>query len=438
MPPTPEVMGITALALGMIAVGSCNAEVTGTLLQVIMERSESELKDTYARFLPLGLGLVYLARQEAAEAIIAALEVVSEPFRSMATTMVEICAYAGTGNVLKVQQLLHICSEHYETTEKSETDSSKSSGKDKDKEKDAQKEKEDREKDLSSTQAIAVIGIALIAMGEEIGAEMAFRSFGNLLRYCEPVIRRSVPLALGLLSVSNPKLNILDTLSKFSHDSDAEVAHNSIFAMGLVGAGTNNARLASMLRQLAQYHAKDPNNLFMVRIAQGLTHLGKGTLSLSPYHSDRQLMCPVAVAGLLATLVSFLDVKNSMYFLQFIYIKYRIFTPIIIFFCHCLITVILGRSHYLLYTLATAMQPRMLVTFDEDLNQLQVPVRVGIAVDVVGQAGKPKTITGFQTHTTPVLLAMGERAELATEEYIALTPIMEGFVILRKNPNYEV
>lgn len=82
------------------------------------------------------------------------------------------------------------------------------------------------------------------------------------------------------------------------------------------------------------------------------------------------------------------------------------------------------------------MQPRMLITFDDNLNQLQVPVRVGMAVDVVGQAGKPKTITGFQTHTTPVLLAMGERAELATDEYLSLTPIMEGFVILRKNPNY--
>ena len=43
-------------------------------------------------------------------------------------------------------------------------------------------------------------------------------------RYCEPVIRRAVPLALGLISVSNPQLNILDTLSKFSHDSDAEVS----------------------------------------------------------------------------------------------------------------------------------------------------------------------------------------------------------------------
>lgn len=302
---TNEVLGIAALALGMIAVGSCNAEVTDKLTEVIMERTESDFRDTFSKFLFLGLGLVYLGRQEAAEAVIAALSVVDEPHKSTVTTMVEICAYAGTGNVLKIQHLLHICSEHYEPYQPETSEKGK---------KDAQNEqqqKEDREKDLSQCQAVAVLGIALIALGEDIGAEMAFRSFGNLLRYCEPTIRRAVPLALGLLSVSNPKLNILDTLSKFSHDSDSEVAHNAIFAMGLVGAGTNNARLASMLRQLAQYHAKDPNNLFMVRIAQGLTHLGKGTLTLSPYHSDRQLMSPVALAGLMATLVAFLDVKNS-------------------------------------------------------------------------------------------------------------------------------
>ncbi|XP_030748737.1 26S proteasome non-ATPase regulatory subunit 2 [Sitophilus oryzae] len=396
-----EVIGMAALACGMIAVGSGNSQVTTTIMQTLMEKSETELKDTYARFLPLAIGLCHLGKQESIDTIIAALQVIPEPFRSMATTMVDICAYAGTGNVLKVQHLLHICSEHYEPPEPVEKDK-------KDKEKDKKEKPEEKEKDLSARQAIAVLGIALISMGEDIGSEMAFRTFGHLLRYCEPVIRRAVPLALGLISVSNPKLSILDTLSKFSHDSDAEVAHNAIFAMGLVGAGTNNARLAAMLRQLAQYHAKDPNNLFMVRIAQGLCHLGKGTLTLSPYHSDRQLMSPVAVAGLMATLVGFLDVK----------------------------TIILGKSHYLLYTLAAAMQPRMLVTFDEDLNALPVPVRVGLAVDVVGQAGKPKTITGFQTHTTPVLLAHGERAELATEEYISLTPIMEGFVILRKNPDF--
>lgn len=85
-----------------------------------------------------------------------------------------------------------------------------------------------------------------------------------------------------------------------------DVIHCFIFSLG-----TNNARLAAMLRQLAQYHSKDPNNLFMVRLAQGLAHLGKGTLTLCPYHHDRQLLSPVCVAGLMATLVAFLDVKNS-------------------------------------------------------------------------------------------------------------------------------
>uniref|UniRef100_A0A673WH93 26S proteasome non-ATPase regulatory subunit 2 n=1 Tax=Salmo trutta TaxID=8032 RepID=A0A673WH93_SALTR len=383
-----EVAGVTALACGMIAVGSCNGDVTSTIVQSIMEKSELELKDTYARWLPLGLGLNHLGKGEAIETTLAALQVVPEPFRSFANTLVDVCAYAGSGNVLKVQQLLHICSEHYEAKEKEE---------EKDKKDKKDKDKKENAADMGSHQGVAVLGIALIAMGEEIG------------HVGEPTLRRAVPLALALISVSNPRLNILDTLSKFSHDADPEVSHNSIFAMGMVGSGTNNARLAAMLRQLAQYHAKDPNNLFMVRLAQGLTHLGKGTLTLCPYHSDRQLMSQVAVAGLLTVLVSFLDVKN----------------------------IILGKSHYVLYGLVAAMQPRMLVTFDEELRPLPVSVRVGQAVDVVGQAGKPKAITGFQTHTTPVLLAHGERAELATEEYLPVTPILEGFVILRKNPNYD-
>ena len=93
-------------------------------------------------------------------------------------------------------------------------------------------------------------------------------SLSYQLQYGEPVIRRAVPLALALLSASNPQLSIMDMLSKLSHDNDAEVAHNSIFAMGIVAAGTNNARLAGMLRQLAQYYNKDASNLFMVRLAQ--------------------------------------------------------------------------------------------------------------------------------------------------------------------------
>lgn len=64
-----------------------------------------------------------------------------------------------------------------------------------------------------------------------------FIYFYHQLRYGEPTLRRAVPLALALISVSNPRLNILDTLSKFSHDADPEVSYNSIFAMGMVGSG---------------------------------------------------------------------------------------------------------------------------------------------------------------------------------------------------------
>lgn len=88
------------------------------------------------------------------------------------------------------------------------------------------------------------------------------------MHYGEPVIRRAVPLALGMLSASNPVLTIMDTLSRYSHDNDLQVAINAILAMGLVGAGTNNARLAQMLRQLASYYSKEADCLFMVRIAQ--------------------------------------------------------------------------------------------------------------------------------------------------------------------------
>merc|ERR1712059_100220 len=88
------------------------------------EKSETDMKDCYAKYLPLGIGLCYLGKQDAAEATIAALEVIPEPFRQTATTLVEICAYAGTGNVLKVQQPLSICSDHYEQ-DKGETEKKK-------------------------------------------------------------------------------------------------------------------------------------------------------------------------------------------------------------------------------------------------------------------------------------------------------------------------
>ncbi|CAD6194862.1 unnamed protein product [Caenorhabditis auriculariae] len=437
---TAEVKGLTGLSLGLILVGTGDHTAAMEMLQTLMERSEAELADPNMRFLALGIALIFLGTQDKSEVFVETLRSLPEPFGPMMATLLDVCAYAGTGNVLKIQKLLHMCSEHYETAEdqKKKTKPKREqtppanpvpSGTNaaaaaaataalgmEPKPAEPKKTGADAPKvDLSSQQAVAVLGIGLIAMGEEVGSQMALRMFGHLIRYGEPVIRRAVPLALALLSVSNPQLNILETLSKFSHDADADTAHNAIFAMGLVGAGTNNARLVAMLRQLASYHHKDQVSLMLVRIAQGLTHMGKGTMTLNPWHSDRQLLSPSAVASLLTICFAFLDANNS---------------------------ILNNRQHYLMYTLVLAMQPRMLVTLVEDelkpgnLKQVGVSVRVGQAVDVVAQAGKPKTITGFQTHTTPVLLAHGERAELANDEYLSMTPYLEGLVILKKNPDY--
>nr|GME13181.1 26S proteasome non-ATPase regulatory subunit 2 homolog A-like [Ipomoea batatas] len=91
---------------------------------------------------------------------------------------------------------------------------------------------------------------------------------------------------------------------------------------------------------------------------------------------------------------------------------------------------ILGEYHYLLYFLSLAMMPRMLMTVDENLKPLSVPVRVG-------QDHWILSLPEIQTYSTPVLLSAGDIAELATDTYIPLSPFLEGFVILKENPEYK-
>lgn len=86
--------------------------------------------------------------------------------------------------MLKIQHLLHICSEHIEAKEKDEKEKDKKEG---DK-KDADKKTEDTVEHLAAHQAAAVLGIALISMGEEIGSEMSLRSFGHLVSLVRPVL----------------------------------------------------------------------------------------------------------------------------------------------------------------------------------------------------------------------------------------------------------
>jgi 26S proteasome regulatory subunit N1 len=156
----------------------------------------------------------------------------------------------------------------------------------------------------------------------------------HLLQYGEPIIKRTVPLAIGLIRISNPEVATMDLLTKLSYDTDAGVSMSSIFALGLIGAGTNNSRLAGNLRYLASYYANQADHLFIVRIAQGLVHLGKGLMGLNPLHTEKFLFSNVSLAGLLTVLYAATDMK----------------------------TFFNGNYHFFLYYLVLSIYPRMMVT----------------------------------------------------------------------------
>jgi 26S proteasome regulatory subunit N1 len=464
-----EIQALSALALGHTFVGTCNGEITDTILQSLLDKDSSQLTSKWIRFMCLGLGLLYMGKYDQVDDVLDTIDAIEHPISKSLKVLIKICSYAGTGNVLQVQELLQMC-----TTKPADGESDEDEDEDDDNEElnevaaalgndendeiavdnednveiaeeainiatdnkpepskvtetedtktettvettikeEKKEEKSDSENEFAEdelSQGFSVLGLALICMGEEIGQEMSIRHFEHLMHYGKPIIKRAVPLAMGLVSASNPQMNVFETLSRYSHDQDLEVAYNAIFGMGLVGAGSNNARLAQLLRQLASYYINDQNGLFVSRIAQGLIHLGKGTLSLNPFTVDKQVLSKVSIAGLLTVSIALLDPKSF----------------------------ILDQNSSLLYYLTPAIKPRMLVTVDENLEPIKVNVRVGQAVDTVGAAGKPKTITGWVTHSTPVLLGYGERAELETDEYLPYTSSLEGVVLLKKNPNYE-
>lgn len=408
---------IAAVALGLTFVGSCNDDAAATVVERIMSAPASDLDQPMAHMLFLALGLLFLGEEERAEAMGEVLATVEHDAVRYGKVVLDTCAYAYTGNVLQVQSMLHMCAAHLK------------------------EEKEARH------QAAAVLGLGLVAAGEQVSRTMALRTTDHLLQYGELPVRRAVPLAIAALFPSNPDYAVIDTLSKLSHDADAGVASSAVLAMGIMGAGTNNAKLAGLLRQLSTFYGKEPNLLFLVRVAQGLLHAGKGLVTINPRHSDNALLNKPALAGLLVVLNCGLqpkgtilgEVRTAARQRETGMASPRQRVPLVprraLALTRCAPSP--AQHEHLLYAMAVSMQPRMVVTVNEDLEPVAVPVRVGQAVEVVGQAGNPRAITGFQTHDTPVLLSTGERAELADDDYEALTSVLEGVVIVRKRESEE-
>jgi 26S proteasome regulatory subunit N1 len=146
---------IAALALGMIFVGTGEDECAQPMIERLLQCSEDELSKPENRLYALGLSLIYLGCEEGADVAQDILSTLPhKTFRDFALLTLKACAYTGSGNVLKVQEMLHACAEHIQ------------------------------EQDKSYHQAAAVLGIAMITMGEEVGGNMAMRTSLSLPLQC--------------------------------------------------------------------------------------------------------------------------------------------------------------------------------------------------------------------------------------------------------------
>ena len=380
-----EVSAFVSLALGLIFIGSSSEDVFNELFSILITRNEESkgkiFESPFFTIYVLGIGLLCLGKQQDNEFMIETMitmEAFSKDMKDYLKTMLISFSYAGSGNVSKVQELMQIIAKPNEEVN-------------------------------PKVQSIAVIGCSLIAIGEEVGTEMLSRSFNHFLQFGDVNIKKTVSLAMALLNLSNPKVAVIDSLTKFCYDTDKTVAINAIFSMGLVSSGSNHSRVGGLLRSLAAYYHEETNPLFMVRISQGLLHMGKGLITLDPIYSHKLLINNIGIAGVLITLFSFTETEGLL----------------------C------SKHQFLLYSLALGMKPKLVMTVDENLKPKPIQLMIGQAVDIVGQTGNPRTISGFQTHTSPAVINTGERCEINGEDYIPYSDVFEDIVIVKEKERKE-
>merc|ERR1712228_284938 len=206
-----EISSLSALALGYTYVGTCNAEICNIILADLMERDPSTLNNPLFLMNVLGLGLLFLAKQSEVDVTLEAMEVFDElnpKFAKTCKVCLECLAYAGTGNVLKIQKMLGILGEHFDDEFEDKSDDQKEEKKEEKKNQDEDDEDDEDQKnkreDYRYFQSIATLGISIISLGEDLGTTMSLRMYNHLIQYGSIRVKRAVPLALALMSVSNP------------------------------------------------------------------------------------------------------------------------------------------------------------------------------------------------------------------------------------------
>lgn len=365
-----ETVGLTCFTLGSCFYGTMDDELINVLMTIIIEK-KTDIDSPFYLFILLGFSLLFLGCGEKVN--------VSEEFieENNLGSILKGLAYLGTGRSDIIEELV-----------------------------DDFVYLDDRKDEKTPTELVhdniikglILLSITLISLNDTHTRTIA----KNLLS--EQITRDKsniIPLCLSLLYASEPDVEIVDA---FSRSINGSQPINTILGLGIVGAGTNNTRIQNLLETQYAYHAKNTKISSMLKIAQGLVCLGKGTLSLSPLAYDKTVILKRPLIGLLGLVT------------MFIYDNYPL----------------LSKHSLLFYLLEQSIGNKFVVTLNQNLEYENVNVRVGRPVQTVGMAGKPKGLSGIVMHESPVIIQCDEKGDIYEDEGYKFNGFVEDVLVVKK------
>lgn len=354
-----EISFFAAFTLGSLFVGSADDELISIFLQMYIEKEEY-VDSHFFKMLMLGIALLFYRRPD----VECCLETMETNYAKHGAILVKGFQFLKTGDPQVVE---HLLSEAF----CGETD--------------------------ALLESIALLSCSLIGIGDELATQMISRICASSLILESTHLKSVLPLCYALMYPSSPQSTIIDFLERNINCGDINVSISSMFALGVIGAGTVSGRLQKIIDSQYTHFYKDFKAITMLRISNGLLSLGKGLTSISYNLYDKSCIVPKNFIGLFATTFLMFDTFSSPLF----------------------------KGHtYLFYLLNQSFVPKYMYT------EKKVHVRIGLPVSTVGIVGDPKTISSMQTHTTPVILNCTERAEIDESSY---TTIFEDVVLLKDN-----
>lgn len=400
-----------SFALGSVFFGSADAEISSLMIQNFIDKSFTHADSLFFGFLILGFSLLFYKNKNF-ENVLKTLKDMNTPYYAHISILIRCMAHFGTGDTELMNEILGEAFEEEDAGRQDivgfnvvESQPSKEELREEraNSSSDTKPPKNENSKNL--LKSISLLGVTLLSMGDELFSKMALRVITSSSLMENNHVKSTIPLCFALLRPSNPSVELIETLSKLCNSPEPKVILNSIIALGIVGAGSNNTRIAEILEQQYAYNTKCLKASPALKISQGLLHLGKGTMTLSPFVFNKSVLVPKNFIGLLASLFTLIDPDHSP---------------------------MLSKYMYLNYFFVQASSLKQVVVVDEEMNYTKTQLRIGEPVNNVGVVGRPRKIASVQTHNSPIILQENEMVELCDDSSVVpLTSYVEDVVIVR-------